>query len=162
MKNLSLLLFLLMTTIVAFAQDPVKQPEPDEQQGRWATTTDTTAKSLIAMEREWAEEACTGKIVVQGILAEDFQGTSPDGTRYSKQEAVERASTIAPHDCRLIDAKVHFFGDNTALVYGSESSVRKGNTGQNYTRTLVWTDTWLKRNGRWQIVAAQDVRADCK
>jgi hypothetical protein len=98
MKNLSLLLFLVMTTIVAFAQDPVEQPEPDEQQGRWATTTDTTAKSLIAMEREWAEEACTGKIVVQGILAEDFQGTSPDGTRYSKQEAVERASKIAAHD----------------------------------------------------------------
>jgi hypothetical protein len=162
MKTLSLPLFLLMTTIIAGAQDPVKQPEPDAQQGRWATTTDTTAKSLIDMEREWAEGACTGKIVVQGILAEDFQGTSPDGTRYSKQEAVERDSKIAAHDCRLIDAKVHFFGDNTALVYGSESSVRKGNNGQDYTRTLVWTDTWLKRNGRWQIVAAQDMRADCK
>lgn len=25
----------------------------------------------------------------------------------------------------------------------------------------VWTDTWLKRNGRWQIVAAQDTVIPC-
>jgi hypothetical protein len=26
----------------------------------------------------------------------------------------------------------------------------------------VWTDTWMKRDGKWQIVAAQDNRVDCK
>ena len=162
MKTLFLLLFLLMTTIIACAQEPVKQPEPDAQQGRWATASDLTAKSLIDREHDWAEEACTGKVVVQDILAEDFQGTSPDGKRYSKAEAIEGASKIVARDCRLIDAKVHFFGENIALIYGSESSIRKANNGQEYTRTLVWTDTWLRRNGRWQIVAAQDMRDDCK
>jgi hypothetical protein len=24
---------------------------------------------------------------------------------------------------------------------------------------FVWTDTWLQRNGRWQIVAAEDLIA---
>ncbi|HVP62216.1 MAG TPA: hypothetical protein VMT11_16770 [Myxococcaceae bacterium] len=23
--------------------------------------------------------------------------------------------------------------------------------------TLIWTDTWLKRSGRWQIIAAEDL-----
>jgi catechol 2,3-dioxygenase-like lactoylglutathione lyase family enzyme len=28
-------------------------------------------------------------------------------------------------------------------------------------RCQVWTDTWLKRNGQWQIVAAQDTVIPC-
>ncbi len=134
------------------------------QQGRWAATSDETAKSLIAMERQWAEAACTHSVIVQTILADDFQGTSPDGKRYSKSEAVKREKTskTEARECHLNDAKVHFFGDNLALVYGSESSIRKASDGKEYTRTLVWTDTWLKRNGSWQIVAAQDMRTDCK
>jgi len=65
-------------------------------------------------------------------------------------------------DCRLIDAKVRFFGDDLALVYGSESSVRKAKDGAERARCLTWTDTWLKRNGNWQIIAAQDTQFDCK
>jgi hypothetical protein len=65
-------------------------------------------------------------------------------------------------DCRLIDAKVRFFADNLAMVYGSESSVRKAKDGTQNSRCLIWTDTWLKRNGTWQIVAAQDTQFDCK
>ena len=96
------------------------------------------------------------------ILAVDFQGTAPDGKRYSKAEEIEdnKSSKIDARDCRLIDAKVHFFGDNTAIIYGSESAIRKSSDGKEYTRTLVWTDTWLKRNGVWQILAAQDTRTD--
>lgn len=136
----------------------------DAQQGKWAPASDQTAKSLIDMERQWAEAACTHSVIVQTILADDFQGTSPEGKRYSKLEAVEEAKTskTEARECRLNDAKVHFFGDNIALVYGSESSVRKASDGKEYTRALVWTDTWLKRNGSWQIVAAQDMRTDCK
>jgi len=129
------------------------------QQGRWAAPSDQTAKSLVDMERQWAEQECTQNTIVQTMLADDFQGTAPDGKRYSKSEAVE-ASKTAARECRLHDAKVHFFGENIAVVYGSESSIRKASDGKEHTRTLVWTDTWLKRNGRWQVVAAQDTRTD--
>jgi len=135
------------------------------QQGKWAVTDDQIAKSLIDMERKWAEAPCTHSLIVQDILADDFQGTSPDGgKRYSKKEAVEKAKTSKDEarDCRLDDAKVHFFGDNIALVYGHETATRKSSDGKENTRSLIWTDTWLKRNGTWQIVAAQDMRADCK
>ena len=135
------------------------------QQEKSSSPSDAVAQSLISMEREWAEDACTHKLVVQTILADDFQGTAPDGKRYSKAEAIEedKSSKIEARDCRLLDAKVHFFGDSTAIIYGSESSIRKSNDGKEYTRTLVWTDTWLKRNGKWQIVSAQDTRTDaCK
>lgn len=130
----------------------------DAQEGRWAAASDQTAQSLIDMERQWAEAACSHAAITQTILADDFQGTSPDGKRYSKAEASDNSATPQARDCRLNDAKVHFFGDTIALVYGSESLIGKGADGKDNTRTLVWTDTWLKRKGKWHVVAAQDTR----
>src|SRR4029077_15686965 len=120
-------------------------------QGRWAATGDPIGKSLIEMERQWAEVACSHGLVEQTILADDFQGTSPEGKLYSKAEALEetKATKTQAHNCRLNDAKVRFYGDNIAIVYGNESSVMKASDGKETTRNLVWTDTWLKRNGKW-------------
>lgn len=134
------------------------------QQGKWATESDPAAKMMIDLERQWAETACTHSMVVEKILADDFQGTSPDGKRYTKSEEVEEAKSTKTHarDCRLHEAKVRFFGDNLAIVYGSESSIRKASDGTESSRCLIWTDTWLKRNGAWKIIAAQDTRIDCK
>ena len=119
---------------------------------------------MIDAERQWAEAACNHNKIVEEVLADDFQGTSPDGKRYTKSEEVADTTDISKtaRDCRLIDAKVRFFGDDLAMVYGSESSVRKANDGNQKSRCLIWTDTWLKRNARWQIIAAQDTQFDCK
>ena len=37
----------------------------------------------------------------------------------------------------------------------------KAEDGKEARRCQVWTDTWLKRNGQWQIVAAQDTVIPC-
>jgi hypothetical protein len=128
------------------------------QQGRWAAPGDETAQSLINMERQWAEAACDGNLAMQAILADDFQGTAPNGTRYPKAQEIQETKTSKheAHGCRLGDTKVHFFGDNLAIIYGAESRIQKASDDKEYTRSLVWTDTWLKRNGSWQIVAAHD------
>ncbi len=129
------------------------------QQGEWAAATDVTAKSLIDMERQWAETDCTHNMVEQTILADDFVGTSPGGKLYTKKEAIQPGTELPQErDCRLIDAKVRFFGENMAMVYGSESAIRKTKDGAEETHCMTWTDTWLKRSGKWQIIAAQDMR----
>jgi hypothetical protein len=54
----------------------------------------------------------------------------------------------------LDQIKIRFFG-NTAVAQGSESWERRnGERGR-----FVWTDTWVLRNGPWQIVAAEDLIA---
>src|SRR4029453_9192540 len=128
------------------------------QEGRWAASSDPVAHSLIAMERAGAEQDCTHKVVVDTILADDFEGTSPEGKRYTKAQAVSRAkaSTEKARDCLLNSVDVHFFGDSIAVAYGSESWIILAADGQELKSCLVWTDTWLKRAGVWQIVAAQD------
>jgi hypothetical protein len=134
------------------------------QQSRWASADDATAKFMIDAERQWAEAACNHNQIAQTILADDFQGTSTEGKRYSKpQEVADTADTSnTATDCRLLDAKVRFFGDAVALIYGSETSVRKPKGGKEARRCQIWTDTWLKRNGKWQIIAAHDAPISCK
>ena len=133
------------------------------QQARWAAPGDKTAQSMIDMERKWAEGVCVNNGVVVDLLADDFQGTSTKGERYTKADELrdEKGPHIA-HDCGLEEARVRYFGDSLAIVYGREHAVGKDPSRPNARICQAWTDTWLKRNGKWQIIAAQDNRVACK
>jgi hypothetical protein len=147
--------------IVAVLLAPVCWLTAHAQESRWATPEDPTAKPLITWERLWAEAACTHNGIQKTILAGDFHGTAPDGSLYSKKEAlaeVQRTET----GCTMFEVKVHFFGDAMAILYGSERAIHTENGGRKQTVKLTWTDTWLKRNGTWQVVAAQDMPSDVK
>jgi hypothetical protein len=133
------------------------------QQSRWASTDDQTAKYIIDMERKWAEGVCVDNGVIAGLLADDFRGTSTGGERFTKaNELKDEKSQRSARDCGLDETKVRFFGDNLALVYGSEHSTGKDKSQPNKKVCQVWTDTWLKRNDKWQIIASQDNRVECK
>lgn len=132
------------------------------QQSRWATPDDPAAKYIIDMERKWAEGVCGDNGVVAGLLAEDFQGTSTTGARFTKtDELKQEKGPRTAHDCGLDQAKVRFFGDNLAIVYGSEHAIGKDQSQPDAKVCQVWTDTWLKRGGKWQIIVSQDNRAKC-
>src|SRR5262249_58855833 len=100
-------------------------------------------KTFIALEREWANTDCTHGPVEETLWADDYLGTAPDGARTTKAQmiAATKAAKTTARDCVLHDAKVHFFGDNLAVVYGSESSVRTGASGKAAKECLAWTDT---------------------
>lgn len=108
-------------------------------------------------ERAWAESVATGNpSAVIRILANDFIGVSPEGDRYRKAEQVAETTTAGRRYASnaIGDVLVRFYG-NMAVAQGSETWTRKsGEKGR-----WVWTDTWLMRNGRWQIVAAEDLKA---
>jgi uncharacterized protein (TIGR02246 family) len=125
---------------------------------------EAVTRALIEMERRWSESATPAEEigVVQEIFADDFLGTDTDGKLYTKSEKIEKekARSVSGSEVlspRLDDVKVRFFGDNLAVLYGRESSIRKSKEGKEHTRRVVWTDTWLKRDGRWQIIAVQDM-----
>jgi len=133
------------------------------QQSHWAAADDKTAAYIIGMERKWAEGVCVDNGVVAGLLADDFQGTSTKGVRFMKpDELKDEKSARTAHDCGLDEAKVRFFGDSVAVVYGSEHVVGKDKSQPNAKVCQVWTDTWLKRGDTWQIVASQDNRVKCR
>ncbi len=104
-------------------------------------------------EAAWAESVSTNdSSVVNRILADDVVWVL-DGRILDKAQAVAGAAN-GPHvlSNHLEYANVRFFG-NVAVVQGREIWTRKdGKKGR-----FVWTDTWVRRNGQWQIVAAEDV-----
>lgn len=130
------------------------------QPARWAAPDDATARYIIHIEKLWSDTSCgPARPALRAAIAEDFQGTSPEGERYDRSHALEAGNA---RDCQLGQVKVHLFGDSLAMVYGSESSLATEKAGKTRKRCLVWTDTWLKRNGAWQIIAAQDTAVTCK
>src|SRR5690349_1520821 len=102
------------------------------QQSHWASVDDTTAKYMIDMERKWAEGVCVDNGVIEDLLAEDFLGTSTKGERFAKAEELrDEKSPHTARDCGLDDARVHFFGDSIAIVYGSEHAMGKDKSQPN-------------------------------
>ena len=116
-----------------------------------------TERYILESERQWAESVATGDTsAIERILADDFIGIDPKGHFYTKQKMIDETRNAPKYfvSNRLNDVKVRFYG-NTAIAQGSETwEKRSGERGR-----FVWTDTWLQRNGRWQIVAAEDLIA---
>jgi len=91
-----------------------------------------------------------------------FKAPRPEAGAMTKPKRSSATPSLKEHGCRLDDAKVRFFGDSVAMIYGSERAVRTDKDGKEAMRCLAWTDTWLKRHGKWEIVAAQDTAVPCK
>ena len=87
--------------------------------------------------------------------AEDFTGTEPNGDRYGKKDRINETGPSKVYVSNNINnIKVSFYGE-TAVAHGDEIWVKKdGSTGR-----WVWTDVWVRRNGSWQMIAAQDADA---
>ena len=131
--------------------------------GELTAEQSATAKWMMEQAKAWADQACGGKWVISDLLADDFHGTAPKGTRYDKPSKAPEfdPKTKWSTDCRLDDADVRFFGPDVAVVYGAESKTVALADSKLERRCLVWTDTWLRRNGKWQIIAVQDNRIEC-
>ena len=150
------MLFIAMISFLGYLTTP-----GIAQEARWGLPDDSTVKFIIAIEAKWASSSCSPQPDLKAVIADDFQGTATDGHRYDKVEAIATDPKAVARDCRLGDVKVRFFGDSIAIAYGSESRIRKAEDGEEARRCQVWTDTWLKRKGQWQIVAAQDTVIPC-
>jgi len=116
--------------------------------------------SAISSTAQWAESVATGDTsAIERILADDFIGVDPKGRLYSKQEMINETRNAPKYfvSNRLNDVKLRLYG-STAIAQGSETwEKRSGEHGR-----FVWTDTWMRRNDRWQIVAAEDLIASEK
>ncbi len=112
---------------------------------------------IIESERQWAESATSGdSSIVERILADDFVGVDPEGRLYDKAKMI----SMTPDGPKLFVSnhanatKVRFYGD-AVVAQGDETWERR--SGEPRQGRFVWTDTWVKRNGKWQIVAAEDL-----
>jgi len=122
-----------------------------------ANVQDPDTRELLRLEDFWATALVDRDFnVFDHLLAPGFVYTEND--QLMDRAAVIR-SVVAGSDTVTAahneGMQVHRYGSVTAVVTGW-LIVRGRNASGAFERRYRFTDTWVKRAGRWQIVAAQD------
>jgi len=121
---------------------------------------DSDTRALLGLEDGWAIALVKRDTVTfKRLLAQGFVYTENDQMmdRAAVLEGVSRGSDTveAAHNEEM---QVHRYGSVTAVVTGWLVVQGRGAHGS-FKRRYRFTDTWVKRNNHWQIVAAQDYLA---
>jgi len=113
-------------------------------------------QALMQMERDWSEagpkkDAAT----LDKILADDWVAQTSDGTQTKAEALAELKSLDYKLDSvtQVGDMNVRIFGD-IAVVTGRQDE-KSSNKGKDTSGRYIWTDVFVKRQGRWQAVASQ-------
>jgi ketosteroid isomerase-like protein len=139
--------FLLLAVAVLMpAQAQKKEPLPG---------TDATSKALIDLENNWvAALEKSDAATLDSIFADTYVDTDEQSHRSDKQGvlAAVKSGDLKIQSIKLSDMHVHVYGD-AAVVTGS--AAQAGNfKGQPLTAKIIFTDTFIKRNGKWMAVAS--------
>jgi hypothetical protein len=134
----TLLLFALVAAIPAVAQQsPTGASTPIKLEEQWTSALvrrDTgTFDRLLAPNFVYTEDAA---VMTRGDVMKSVTGS--DYVEWARNEGM----------------KLHDFGD-VHVITGVLHLRGKGEKGR-FDRRYQFTDTWQRRNGRWQIIAAQD------
>lgn len=119
--------------------------------GQSATKVEDEIKKL---ERGWAQaNTRSGAMAVDQYEADDIITTDPSGGVTDKaQNKTELGSgDLKVESMELSDMTVHVYGD-TAVAAGT-NNLHGTYKGQDISGKYRFTDTWVKRNGKWQAVA---------
>lgn len=119
---------------------------------------DYAEKYITQSADDWAKAIAIGDTTtIARIMADDFVGISSSGEMYDKETMIEQ-SLKSPNlfKTEVFDVTVRFYG-RAAVAQGYETWTKLSDTTSTKS---IWTDTWIYREGKWQIVAAQDYRYD--
>jgi hypothetical protein len=92
------------------------------------------------------------------LLASDFIGTSPTGHTYSKDMAIAdlKAGKYVVTRMDLDEIFINAYG-NTVVAFTSQQE-RSMYGGEDFSGHYHYTDVWVRKNGRWQVVASHGSR----
>jgi ketosteroid isomerase-like protein len=111
-------------------------------------------QTLQAMEQAWLDaEKNNDAAAFEQIVADDWIAVNPDGKSQTKTERAAEIKTAHVVSATLGDMRVRVFGD-TAVVTGTDDEITMTD-GKKSSDHYVWTDVFLKRNGKWLAVASQ-------
>ena len=139
----------------ADAQVPDTRARPVTRAGQ-STMHDVEAQVLLRLEDDWALGLTRRDAALfRRLLANGFVYSEDDRT--VGRDEVLRDIVAGPDTVETAhneDMKVHRFG-TTAVVTGWLLVGGHGPKGP-FSHRYRFTDTWVRREGRWQIVAAHD------
>ena len=113
-----------------------------------------TEQLLKRLENDFAQALVRRDTATfERLLAPRFVYTE-DASMMNKEELIRAIMADKFTSASNDDMKVHLYGD-TAVVTGILHTAGSEKEGK-FDRRYRFTDTWLLRENRWQIIAAQD------
>ena len=114
-------------------------------------------QELRKLERQWLDAYDNNDVAaMERIVADDFTITYGDGRVLDKAQTVgmlKPGTAKNPNSSQWTeDSKVRIYGD-TAIITGRYLSKWLDKDKEKVSESR-YTDTYLKRNGRWQVVAS--------
>jgi ketosteroid isomerase-like protein len=124
--------------------------------GRQASKTNSVEDQIKKYEQDWAQAVVKeGAASVDQYEADDIITTDPAGRVTDKaQDRTDLSSRDYKIQSEVLrDLRVHVYGN---LAVAAATNEMKGTyKGQDVSGKYRLTDTWVKRNGKWQVVASQ-------
>ena len=115
---------------------------------------DTVLKELTELESKWKEAKAKGDTAtLQQVFADEFTNADENGKTYNKAEWINAFKGGDPtlKSWTISETKLVNFGGETATMTLTVHSTYK----QGRDKRVRDTDTFVKRDGRWQVVASQ-------
>jgi ketosteroid isomerase-like protein len=118
------------------------------------TQSENVEQELTKLEKEWGDAEVKRDIAFFDlILADEYMFTNPQGAVWTKAQYI---ASLKSGDLRVISSvldeiKVNVYGDS-AVCFGRVTG-RAQLKGKDISSQYRFTDTWVKRAGRWQCVA---------
>jgi ketosteroid isomerase-like protein len=121
-----------------------------------------TENELMKMEQDMSNALIKADAAaIEKMIAEDCFLTAPDGTTQNKAQfmADVKSGDLKIQSQKIADMKVH--GANADAVFVTYVTTDKGTyKGKDISGQFRWTDVFVKRDGRWMLVASQGTGVD--
>jgi ketosteroid isomerase-like protein len=117
------------------------------------------SQALINLEKEWAKAGLAqDATALEKMLAPDYVYTNQDSEMATRSEMIAgmRSGATKYDTFTVEDMKVHVYGD--AAVVTGKGSLKGKENGKTIDEVIRFTDTWVKRDGRWVCAATQVTR----
>jgi ketosteroid isomerase-like protein len=136
-----------------------KKSEQGQPAGEKVAAGGNAEQALLQIEQELLDALLKGDTSAgERHLADTFVFTGPDGAVQDKARLIAdmKSGDLKIESSTNEDMKVQVHGDAAVVTYRStDKGSYKGNDLSGQYR---WTDMFVKRNGRWQLVAGQGTR----
>jgi ketosteroid isomerase-like protein len=133
--------------VLAFAVAIIAQTPGQPKSG-------SAEQELLKLEQDWTNANVKADVAfLDLILAEDWVFTDPEGVVWTKAQSLAALKSGEDKIVSMVpdDMKARVYGD--AAVVTGRNTTKETLKGKDISGLYRWTDTWIKKAGRWQCVA---------
>ena len=155
MKRLFVCVLLFALTGLVFALIPGISPDAAHSAAP-GDDSEKVEKEITQLSVQWGQIFINKDLsFLKRIWENDFSYIMPDGTVLNKKAGLAYfADDTNTYTSQVNTAfKVRVYDKNFAVAVGDDHLVGKDKEGQPFSSRSRFTNVWVRRNGRWQVVA---------